>query len=406
MKHREKPRVLFVNSLFRTYERQLYEALATEFELHAVFISPPPASDAPVLESLRGTLDWKIVGTTVDKLTPAHVRDNAGLFRLTYQVGRRCDAIISGTTDSWKARVVYAAARAARVPVGLRKEKWHDRAEVLRGLRGVYWRGQERWTAHLERHATGVLVGGTRAQQYLLSQGVPPDHILPFRYLHADLGALPLDPVQVAELERHKAGRTAFLYLGRVMRQKGLADLVRAFQQLVASGRDAVLFVVGGPITSDTGRGDVSTAYYDECQRLAAGDPRIVFFGATAPDRVQNFYAAADVFIHPHVATVDGIPMYEGWGNVITEAMSMSKPVITTTHVASAFDVVTDDRTGYLLDASAVEAGLVDAMARFVDAPTLARELGANARRTYETFVDPSVNIATIHRLIHRGAPT
>ncbi len=399
-----RARVLFVMNRFRTYDLRMYEVLADAFELRNVWISPPPANE-PVPAALAARMRSCIVDENDEIITPRDVRRNAALFRLTAREGRDCDLIIASTSDSWKARVVFAAARVVGVPIAFRKEKWRDRAEAPAGARGLYWRMQLGLTDYLERHAAGVLVGGSKSTEYLLGRGLDREQIAPFRYLHPDLAQTPLRADVVDGLVRQKGARVGFLYLGRIVPRKGLLPLVRAFRRLLASGRDAVLFVVGAAIEADDGRGGVSSAYRDACQRLAADEPRIIFLPPSAPRHVQDYYAAADVFVHPHEAQVDGADVHEGWGNVITEAASMGKAIITTDRVASAFDVVEDGVDGFRIATARLEDGLVEAMAKLVDDRGLAPTLGAAARRRFEEFCDPATNVASLHYLIERGAP-
>ncbi len=398
------PRVLCVMNRFRTYDLRMYEVLADAFELRVIFVGPAPAGEV-MPAALAARVHTCVMGGDDDKLSMRDVRRSAALFRLVAREGRGCALIVTGTSDSWKARVVFAAARAIGVPIALRKEKWRDHVgAVPPGLLGVYWRAQLGITRRMERAADAMLVGGSQAAAYLERGGVAPARIAPFRYLHPDLAGKPLRADVVADLRARKGSRVAFLYLGRVMHQKGLRHLVRAFRALLDGGRDAVLLVVGDPIAKDTGRGMVSIEYYEECKRIAAGEPRIVFFPAAPAEHVQDYYAAADVFVHSHQADVDGVDVHEGWGNTITEAASMGKAIIATDRVAAAFDIVSVGENGFRVPVADLEPGLVAAMARFVDEPGLAARFGAVSRRRFEEFVDARLNVASLEQAIARAA--
>jgi len=351
-----------------------------------------PASLAAAMQS------WT-VGDDPAILTPRDLVRNARLFKLACDHGHDCDLIITSTSDSWKARVVYAAARLIGVPIALRKEKWRDRRDQPKGLRGLYWRAQLRATDYMERTAAAMLVGGQVQERYLRERGRAHE-ILPFRYLHPDLATMPVDDAEVARLRALKGDRVAFLYLGRIIPRKGLAPLMRAFRQVRGN---AMLFVVGAPIRVDDGRGAVSADYFDECRELARADARVVMLPAVAPDRVRDVFAAADVFVHPHVASVDGSDVYEGWGNVITEAASASKPIITTDRVASAFDMVDDGRIGFRVSADNLEPELVRAMQFFVDTPDAIARFGRAARQRFVEFVDPAYNVASVRQILDAG---
>jgi glycosyltransferase involved in cell wall biosynthesis len=66
----------------------------------------------------------------------------------------------------------------------------------------------------------------------------------------------------------------------------------------------------------------------------------------------------------------------------ILEAMSLSKAIVTTT-VGGALEVFTEGENALLVRPEAPEA-LAVAIRRLIEDPILVRELGDNARRTYE----------------------
>ncbi len=390
--------LLLIINRYRTYDRLMYEVLADAFDLAVVWVSPPPTSE-PFPSELASRLQWHVVDHDDRILRARDVQRNLGLFHLIRREGRDRHLIIASTSDSWKARIAFAAARSLGVPIAMRKERWYDPASK-RGVRRAYRAFQERTTDFLERNATGVLVGGSQAERYVVERGMSPERVLPFRYLHPDLGASLLDANAVDELKRLKGDRMAFLYLGRVMPQKGLAALIVAFRRVLDSSRDAVLFVVGAPIRRDDGRGKVSAEYFEQCQTLARGESRVMFFPAANPERVQDFYAASDVFVHPHVKQVNGVEMRDGWGNVITEAASMSLPIISTDRVASAFDLIENSHNGFLLASSNLDDELVSAMTYLVDHRELLPAFGRYSRQRFEQFVNPATNVASIKTLI------
>jgi len=393
-----KPRLLYVTNRYRTYDVMMYDMFATEFDLRVIWIGPSPDNE-PLPPRLRERFPYWLVSDSRAILTPRDVRRNLRLFWLTVREGRDRDLIVTSTSDSWKARVVFAGARACGVPIALRKEKWRDRIKQPTGARGVYWRAQLRVTDYMERTAAAMLVGGQMQERYLLDRGLPQQQLVTFRNLHPDFAAYPSDRAEVERLRRIKGGRVGFLYLGRIIPRKGLAPLLRAFRRL---GDGAVLFVVGAPIQVDDGRGTVSSTYFDECRSIAGDDPRIVFMPAVPPDRVQDVFAAADVFVHPHVAEVDGVDVHEGWGSVITESASMSKPIITTDRVASAYDIIDNGRNGFRVPTENLEDELYKAMRYFVDHPESIEKFGAVSRRRFIEFVDATPNIAGLNHIIER----
>jgi len=106
---------------------------------------------------------------------------------------------------------------------------------------------------------------------------------------------------------RGRPGPVRFLYVGRIVRSKGVRDAVRAFRRL--AGRDDLRFDV-------VGDGNDRVA----CEREAAGDGRIRFHGRLPRADVDAWYRDADAFLFPSFR--------EPSGNVVYEAMGFALPMI------------------------------------------------------------------------------
>ena len=126
--------------------------------------------------------------------------------------------------------------------------------------------------------------------------------------------------VPAPALER-TGGRPAFRdgdgphvgFLGRIVEEKGLEHLVRAFRTL---GPDARL-LIGGDFRKVAGGSVV------ERVRAAIGeDPRVRLLGFLDDDRLPDLYASLDVFALPSVNSL------EAFGIVQVEAMMAGVPVV------------------------------------------------------------------------------
>ena len=105
-------------------------------------------------------------------------------------------------------------------------------------------------------------------------------------------------------------GPTRFLFVGRVIRTKGVRDAIRAFARLPAHA-DCVLDVVGD--------GEDLAACREECARLGAS-ARVRFHGRVSRTRVDEFYEDADVFLFPS--------WREPSGTVVFEALAHGLPLV------------------------------------------------------------------------------
>ncbi|MFQ5490182.1 MAG: glycosyltransferase family 4 protein [Phycisphaerae bacterium] len=105
---------------------------------------------------------------------------------------------------------------------------------------------------------------------------------------------------------------------------------------------------------------------------LGVGD-RVQFVGSTK--RVQAFYHAADVLVHP--------TYYDPCSRVVLEGMVSGLPCITTGYDGSS-EQITDGVNGLVLPEPGDVAGLADRVQQICDAE-LRRRLGGQARRVIET---------------------
>ncbi|OGL96177.1 hypothetical protein A2258_01890 [Candidatus Uhrbacteria bacterium RIFOXYA2_FULL_41_8] len=94
-----------------------------------------------------------------------------------------------------------------------------------------------------------------------------------------------------------------FINVGRLVPQKGLHFLIKAFKSIET---EMQLAIVGAPSFSE--------GYYTELRELASDDARIHFLGFQEGKTLEQLYACAYAYVHPSE--------YEGLPLVVLEAMS------------------------------------------------------------------------------------
>lgn len=154
--------------------------------------------------------------------------------------------------------------------------------------------------------------------------------------------------------------RVHFLYLGRVMREKGVDELLSAVRRLHQDGEDFFLDLVG--FYEDSYGGQV-----EELEKL--GLCRFHGFQKDA----RPYYAAADCVVLPSY--------HEGMSNVLLEAAAIGRPLITS-DIPGCREAVDDGITGYTCPAKDADA-LYQTMKRFLRLTREEREamgLAGNAK--------------------------
>ena len=120
---------------------------------------------------------------------------------------------------------------------------------------------------------------------------------------------------------------TNFLFVGNIIREKGVEELITAFNKLAANmPNEAALYCVGS--TKDVN-------FTAEAKTLAQGNSAIHFIEPMPQQELAKYFQAADVFV---------LPSYiEGLGLVALEAMSCGTPVIAS-DVGGLHYMLTEDR--------------------------------------------------------------
>lgn len=119
-------------------------------------------------------------------------------------------------------------------------------------------------------------------------------------------------------------GDVVFVFVGRLTRDKGIGEMLQAFEQVNKQFADSTLLVVGPD--------------EENIEQSAAPHPKIRFVGKTS--QPEAYMAAADVFV---------LPSYrEGFGTVVIEAASCGTPTVAT-NIYGLSDAVVDGETGLLV---------------------------------------------------------
>ena len=179
-----------------------------------------------------------------------------------------------------------------------------------------------------------------------------------------------------------RAGRDDLyaIYLGRLSPEKGVRDLIAAWQKI----EDLRLLVVGAGPEQD----------YIRATIRERGLGNVEMTGPQTRDSAVALLKRAAFLVFPS-------QWHEPFGLVAVEAFASGVPVIAA-RAGAISEIVQDGHTG-LLFASGSTDELVQKVRWAIDNPEATRRMGENARRVYEQRYTPEKNYPMLMEIYHRA---
>lgn len=156
-----------------------------------------------------------------------------------------------------------------------------------------------------------------------------------------------------------------FLYVGRLVRSKGVLDLIDAYGCLSEKLRSEVgLVIVGdGPLRAEL-----------ESRGRLIFPGTVHFPGFVHRDELASYYALADCLVFPTHS--------DPWGLVVNEAMACGSPIICSEVAGCAADLTPNGRTVAPKDVPQ----LTRAMRELAESPDLRQQMSARGRETIQRY--------------------
>ena len=356
-----KRRLVILTEIISPYRIPLFNCLAQDagIDLHVIFLS----------ENDPGLRQWKVYKEEIrfsHEVLPSWRRRvgkfnallNAGVMHALQQATPQ--VILCGGYSyvaSWQALVW---ARFRNVPFLLWSES--NRHDARRGHSLV-----EMLKAEFFHNCDGFVVPGRSAKQYLGDHNIRSDRIFTApNAIDNDLFC------SLAQAARHDATTVRrdldlpsryILFVGRLVQEKGIFELLRAYATLDQTLRKQIglMFVGDGPCRAELQK-----------QASAVTEGEISFPGFVQREQLPAYYALAEMFV---------LPTYtDTWGLVVNEAMACGLPVIVSRVAGCASDLIRENWNGLLIDPKDISS-LNSAMANLATRVDLCASMGAHARQ-------------------------
>ncbi|RXJ45960.1 glycosyltransferase family 4 protein [Gelidibacter gilvus] len=179
---------------------------------------------------------------------------------------------------------------------------------------------------------------------------------------HYDLKKVPVESVEKIKNQlKIRTSDTVFLFIGRIVKDKGINELILAFNEITNSHDNVQLILVG---YKESDLDPISP----ESEFLIVNNPKIHEVGNIKD--IRPYVALSNVLTFPSYR--------EGFPNVVLQASCMEKPCIVT-DINGCNEIIKDNYNGLIIPTKDSMA-LRDAMLKLHNNPQLTQDLAKNAR--------------------------
>lgn len=239
------------------------------------------------------------------------------------------DCVILGGDSDFTTQIALVLAKIVRIPVVL----WSEGIEESQSSVGRLGAPIRKWIA---RSVDAIIVPGTRSRDYFSSLGaiqakifVAPNTVDNEKFKTGVQNAR--SQKEALKKQMGLDGTKVILYVGRLVKSKGIDYLIQAYKSLCIEKHDLSMMIVGD--------GEELEALKKKC---SDEDISGVFFTGWLEDERIRMYAIADVFALPTLRDV--------WGLVVNEAMLSELPIVVTRAAGCSSDMVRPGENGFIID--------------------------------------------------------
>lgn len=351
-------KMAFIHNAIMPYRRPFFERLDLQYDMDLILVDPGVTTSVYGVAGDDGQLRPTVLTGPLK-----YIRMARALLRGEYDI----------IVDSLERRSIlsFLISRVTGIPVLYWSEEW---GEGKAGLANSLLFPLSKFVA---RHADGVLVPGSNHKAYFVGNGVAEDRITVMPNA-SNMEFRPLGDVKRSELkaELNIGEKSVILYVGRLVRQKGVEYLLQALSEMPPTW---VLVVVG--------EGENKVSLVRLSQKLGIADD-VRFLGRVDNEDLFRYYHLSDVVVVPST-TIGGLN--DAWVFVLNEAMLFGRAVIATKAVGAAPDMVVEGENGFIVperDAlslrKALERTIVDGESERMGKKSSERI----SHFTYDTMVD------------------
>ncbi len=329
-------RIGCIHMALRPYRLELFQRLQKKYDIDFIFTHSAKQHKERynvIFKGLKNVYDFE-----EKPFFPYKMGFTTKLF--TFLMKKKYDILITSDSAMFGSHIAYLVKKLTGCKLILFEEQWRWPKTKEAKLSWPI-------VKHILRKSDALVAAGSKAKEFMMKHGIPEEKIFTAFDTAEDLSKKKRTKKKLAEIKKKfPKEKKVFLYLSRIVKYKGLDNLIRSFARLEKERKDIFLMIGGhGP-------------FKKECQELIKklNIKNVKFVGNVSYDDVPYYYTLSDVFVLPTRFLDSQNQNCEAWGLVLNEVMSIGKPVIATSAVGAAFDLIHDGENGYLVEESNIEA--------------------------------------------------
>lgn len=177
-----------------------------------------------------------------------------------------------------------------------------------------------------KKNITGIFVTGQRAKEYFLKLGFTNHLLFDFGYF-VNITPSIKNSENVRKVKK-------LIFVGRLIKLKGIAELLNAFSLLLERGHNLELKIIG--------TGPLRTSLINSSNALHIPENKLSFIDDIPRANVLHEIEKSDLLILPNISE-------EGWGVVVNESLLLGTPVLCS-KFTGANVIINKEFQGHVLD--------------------------------------------------------
>ena len=352
--------ILFIHSRTRPYRLPLFKALIQKYNIFFLFTHGNKKEECKNFMS-----DWNY--KVLKKLPIFGYKGgiNPGLILELIKKRHQYQIILASDIASFPAQMSFIMSRILRKKYIVFSEIWQLPNTFLGKI--IY-----PFIKHIAKRSDACIAAGTKSKEFYLKAGAKPKNVFIAPNISLDLSLKPISNEKLATIKKrvNPENKKIILYLGRILKIKNLDALIKAFSKLENKVDNVKLLIIGS--------GPFENYCYDLSNKLAVRNiqflPKITF------DDTIYYFKLCHLFVLPGRIMKKSNPNVESWGMTLNEAMSLAKPIISTTSVGGSYDLIKNMKNGIQVEQNNPEE-LYQAIKKILADNQLIERMGQESRK-------------------------